>query len=96
MEIEPVTEKIAHEKPKQTSQNTGQMMNPKTAYSLVNFIPILSKLYGKGSEPNHQIEAHFIQLCREPKNSHIIRCKLSKGKFFGHLNKSFITTQNKK
>ena len=71
-------------------------MNPKTAYSLVNLIPILSKLHGKGSDSNNQMEAHFVQLCREPKGSHIIRCKLSKGKFFGHLNKSFITTLNKK
>ena len=71
-------------------------MNPKTAYSLVNFIPILSKLYGKGCEYSSSLESHFIQLCREPKNSHIIRCKLSKGKYLSHLNKSFITTQNKK
>ena len=35
-------------------------------------------------------------MCREPKSCHIIRAKLSRGKFYQHLVKAFATIQNER
>jgi len=35
-------------------------------------------------------------MCREPKSCHIIRAKLSRGKFYQHLAKAFATIQNER
>ena len=40
------------------------------------------------------MEENFKVICKEPKSSHIIRVKLTKAKFFSHLNKGLATIQN--